>query len=223
MGQRLRVLVACERSGKVREAFRKLGHYAVSCDIEPADDNSKHHFQCDVLDLLKPVQKSRWLQWDLMIGHPPCTYLCNSGVSWLYNTKLSSITSINTERWAKMKQAVDFFRALWLAPIPFIALENPIPHKHGIPMKYDQIIQPWMFGHPERKATCLWLRNLPPLVPTRNVKAQMLARPKAKAQRLHWLGPSADRSRIRSETYQGIATAMAEQWSKYICKILNRK
>lgn len=195
----MRVLVACEYSGKVREAFRSKGHDAWSCDLLPADDGSPYHIQGDVLEILNDG-------WDLLIGHPPCTYLCNSGVSWLH--KIS-------ERWDQMREGAEFFKALWDSDIPKIAIENPIMHKYAkeiIGSNQTQLIQPYQFGHPESKATCLWLKGLDPLVETDNVKEVWKALPKKEAQRLHMLPPSADRWKLRSETYQGIADAMAEQW-----------
>lgn len=195
----MRVLVACEYSGKVREAFRKLGHDAWSCDLLPSDDNSPYHYTGDVFDIIDQG-------WDLMIAHPPCTYLTNAGVSWLYRKE---------GRWDQMKDGAEFFRRLLNAPIPKIAVENPIMHKYAVDIigrRQDQVIQPWMFGHMEQKATCLWLKGLPELKPTNNVKEEMLKLPKTVAQRLHYLPPSKDRWKIRSETYQGIADAMADQW-----------
>ena len=195
----MRVLVACEYSGKVREAFRAKGHDAWSCDLLPADDGSPYHIQGDVLDILNDG-------WDLLIGHPPCTYLCNSGVSWLHKIP---------ERWDQMREGAEFFKALWDSDIPKIAIENPIMHKYAkeiIGSTQTQLIQPYQFGHPESKATCLWLKGLDPLVETDNVKEVWKALPKKEAQRLHMLPPSADRWKLRSETYQGIADAMAEQW-----------
>jgi len=195
----MRVLIACEYSGKVREAFRSKGHDAWSCDLLPADDGSPYHIQGDVLDILNDG-------WDLLIGHPPCTYLCNSGVSWLHKIP---------ERWDQMREGAEFFKALWDSDIPKIAIENPIMHKYAkeiIGSNQTQLIQPYQFGHPESKATCLWLKGLDPLVETDNVKEVWKALPKKEAQRLHMLPPSADRWKLRSETYQGIADAMAEQW-----------
>ena len=196
----MRVLIACEYSGKVREAFRALGHDAWSCDLLPADDDSPHHIQGDVLEVIGQG-------WDMMIAHPPCTYLTNSGVSWLHK---------RPGRWAKLDAGAAFFKALMDADIPRIAIENPIPHKYAVEriggVKYSQIVQPWMFGHAERKATCLWLKGLPKLTETDNVKEVMLTLPKREQQRLHYLPPSADRWKIRSETFQGIADAMAAQW-----------
>jgi hypothetical protein len=222
----MRVLVACERSGVVREAFRKLGHEAWSCDIVPTDDGSKFHIQADAVDVtnnpwryqqLSTVVLGDW--WDLMIAHPPCTYLCNSGVCWLSEeNKYGELSDKARDRWRNLDKAAHFFRQLWMAKIPHIAIENPIPHKYASLGPYDQIIQPWMFGHPESKATCLWLKNLPKLVETNNVKHIWKLAPKSKAQRIHMMGPSKDRSRLRSVTYQGIADAFAQQWSEYICK-----
>ena len=195
----MRILVACEYSGKVREAFRKLGHDAWSCDLLPADDNSPYHIQGDVLEQLDKG-------WDLMIAHPPCTYLTNAGVSWLYKKE---------GRWDDMREGAEFFKALLDAPIPKIAVENPIMHKYAVETigrRQDQVIQPWMFGHTEQKATCLWLKGLEPLVPTNNVKDEMMKLDPKVRQRLHYLPPSKDRWKIRSETYQGIADAFAAQW-----------
>ncbi len=210
----MRVLIGCETSGVVREAFRARGHHAVSCDILPADDGSSFHIQNDVLQVIATSAP-----FDLAIFHPPCTYLCNSGVCWLYKTGHKA-----DNRWDRLKTAVEFFNALKNCGIPKIAIENPIPHKwardgwykkdptfagsKGIG-QYTQIIQPYQFGHPERKATCLWLKGLPKLTPTCIVSLPM---DKKKAQRLHWLPPSKDRWKIRSRTFEGIAAAMAEQW-----------
>ena len=195
----MRVLVACEYSGKVREAFRKLGHDAWSCDLLPADDGSEYHIQGDVLEQLDKG-------WDLMIAHPPCTYLTNAGVSWLYKKE---------GRWDDMREGAEFFKALLNAPIPKIAVENPIMHKYAVEIigrRQDQVIQPWMFGHMEQKATCLWLKGLPLIVPTNNVKDDMMKLDSKVRQRLHYLPPSKDRWKLRSETYQGIADAFAAQW-----------
>lgn len=190
----MRVLVACEFSGTVRDAFRARGHDAMSCDLLPSEAPGPHH-QGDVLELL-----GRDSAWDLMVAHPPCTYLTNSGVAWLWK---------RPTRWADMHDGAVFFRRLLDAPISRVAIENPIPHKYAlatIGVRYTQIIQPWQFGHGESKATCLWLRGLPALTPT-NVVA-------GREQRLHRLPPSKDRWKLRSLTYQGIADAMAEQWGR---------
>ena len=206
----MRVLVACEFSGTVRNAFRKRGHDAWSCDILPADDGSEHHYQDDIRNVLGRGKPWNEPSWDLMIAHPPCTYLMNSGVTWLHR---------DPTRWAKLDEAAEFFKMLLDAPIPRIAIENPIMHKYAKEriggMKQSQVIQPWMFGHPESKATCLWLKNLPTLKETKNVKEEMLKLPDSERQRLHWLPPSADRWKLRSTTYLGIAEAMAEQWQYF--------
>jgi site-specific DNA-cytosine methylase len=188
--KRLDVLVACEYSGKVREAFRRLGHNAWSCDLLPADDGSEHHIQGDV---------SPWLErgWDLMVAHPPCTHLAVSGARWF------------KDKQAEQAEALAFVRLLMDAPIEHIAIENPISVISSKIRKPEQIIQPWMFGHGETKATCLWLQGLPPLQPTDIVEGR--------EARVHKMPPSADRWKKRSETYQGIADAMAKQWSDYVC------
>lgn len=200
----MRVLVACEFSGVVREAFRRLGHNAISCDLLPTEQDGPH-IQADVLAHLTDG-------WDLMIAHPPCTYLTNAGVRHLH----AHVTSCNGKRtavygdarWLAMREAAAFFNALKAAPIPRIAIENPIPHGYARELigKYTQIIQPWMFGHGETKATCLWLKELPPLVPTNIVEGRY--------PRCHLTSPSAERWKIRSRTYQGIADAMAAQWGE---------
>lgn len=195
--QKLKVLVSCEYSGVVRDEFIKRGHDAISCDLLPTDRPGPH-YQGDVLDIINDG-------FDLMIAHPPCTMLCNSSVRWLTNDK---------NRYKQMLDACEFFNKLKNANIPKICIENPIPHKYArdIIGKYTQIIQPWMFGHPETKATCLWLKNLPPLVETNNVKAYMLTLPKKERNRIHYMSPSKDRWKLRSQTYQGIAECMAATW-----------
>ena len=193
------VLVACEFSGIVRDAFAAMGHFAVSCDLLPSESPNGFHYQGDVREILD-------LGWDLMIAHPPCTYLTNSGVSWLYKDE---------SRWKKLQDGARFFRTLMNAPIPKKCLENPIMHKYArelIGVEKTQVIQPWMFGHTEQKATCLWLTGLSHLKPTNNVKEEMMKLPKNQRERLHYLPPSPDRWKLRSMTYQGIADAMAEQW-----------
>ena len=181
----MRVLVACEYSGRVREAFRNLGHDAWSCDLLPSEDNSPFHLQQDVIPLLKQ-------EWDLMIAHPPCTHLAVSGARWF------------KEKQKEQKEALDFVTLLLNAPINKIALENPISIISTHIRKPDQIIQPWMFGHGETKATCLWLKNLPKLFPTNEVNGR--------EARVHKLPPSPTRWKERSRTYQGVAEAMANQW-----------
>ena len=196
----MKILIGCEESQEVCKAFRAKGHEAYSCDLQPCSGGPPEwHIQGDVLDVLNDG-------WDFMIAHPTCTRLCNSGVMWLDKRNL----------WNEMYESADFFRTLLEANIKKICIENPIPHKYAVEAfggyGYSQIIQPWMFGHPEKKATCLWLKNLPPLLATNNVKKEMERLPKNKQQRLHYLPPSKDRAKLRSKTYKGIAEAMANQW-----------
>jgi len=197
----MKVLVACEFSGIVREAFRKLDVDAWSCDLLPTDIPSPYHIQDDVMKHLNDG-------WDGMIGHPDCTFLTNSGVRWLHK---------DPTRWAKLKDGISFFNRLKEANIPRIALENPIPHKYARQDigDYTQIIQPYQFGHAERKATCLWLKNLPELISTNNVYEEMKLLPKNISQRILYTAPGKDRWKIRSKTFQGIADAMASQWSSF--------
>ena len=204
----MRVLVACEFSGIVRDAFIAKGHNAVSCDLLPSERPGPHQ-QCDVLTILNEG-------WDLLIGHPDCTYLTNTAVCWLWNTPEKPREGIlyGPKRWEALDQAAKFFKQLLAASIPKIAIENPIPHcyaKNRIGATYTQLIQPYQFGHAERKATCLWLKNLPKLTPTNTVSLPI---DKAKAQRGHYLSPSPTRWMERARTYQGIASAMAEQWGQ---------
>ena len=196
----MRVLVACEYSGRVRDAFIAKGHDAMSCDLLPTDVVGPHH-QGDVFDL-------DLTQFDLMVAHPPCTYLTNAGVTWLHR---------DPSRWAKLDEGTAFFKMLLEVPIPRICVENPIMHKYAKEriggVKQTQVVQPWMFGHMEQKATCLWLKGLPPLTPTNNVREAMMSLPDNQRQRLHYLPPGPDRWKLRSTTYQGVADAMAAQWS----------
>lgn len=151
----MRVLVACEFSGVVREAFRARGHAAVSCDLLPSLDNSDQHIQGNVLEVLDDG-------WDLMIAHPPCTYLCNSGSKHLYLGGKKE-NGPDPARWQKMYEAESFFNEMLNAPIEKICVENPVPFGYASIRRYDQKVQPWMFGHPEKKGTCFWLKNLDPL------------------------------------------------------------
>ncbi len=202
-----RVLIACEYSGVVRDAFSQEGWDAWSCDLLPTESPGQH-IEGDVAQLLNQ-------EWDLLIGHPPCTYLANSGVSWLTR---------NADRWPLLFEAADFFCQLLNAEIPHIAIENPIMHKYGrrlVGVKQTQVIQPYMFGHREQKATCLYLKNLPPLEPTDMVKDETLALPANQRQRLHYLPPHPDRWKERSRTATGIADAMAKQWTAAICGVEN--
>lgn len=180
----MRVLVACEFSGTVRRAFRAKGHDAWSCDLLPTE-NEGHHIQDDVLSHLGDG-------WELMIAHPPCTHLAVSGARWF------------KEKQPEQAEALKFVRALLSAPIPRIALENPISIISSRIRKPDQIIQPWQFGHGETKATCFWLKNLPKLLPTKIVSGR--------TPRVHFASPSSDRWKERSRTLQGIADAMSDQW-----------
>jgi site-specific DNA-cytosine methylase len=180
----MRVLVACEFSGVIRDAFRARGHEAWSCDLLPTEIPGPH-IQGDVLDVLGDG-------WDLMIAHPPCTHLAVSGARWF------------KEKRVEQAEALDFVRRLLDAPVPKIALENPVSIISSRIRKPDQIIQPWQFGHGETKATCLWLKGLPLLQPTNVVEGR--------ENRVHRMPPSADRWKLRSVTYTGIADAMAVQW-----------
>ena len=183
----MKVLVACEYSGTVRDAFICQGHYAMSCDLLPTDQPGPH-YQGSVLDILEDG-------WDLMVAHPPCTYLCSSGLHW---------NKRRPERAKQTEDALWFVSALLSAPIPRIALENPIGCISTRIRKPDQTVQPWQYGHGEVKATCLWLKALPKLTPTHIVEGR--------EPRMWKLPPSADRWKLRSTTYKGIAEAMAKQW-----------
>lgn len=196
----MRVLIACEYSGTVRDAFLRKGHFAVSCDLMDSDSDFGEHYKGDVGDIL-------YDKWDLLIAHPPCTYMANSGVMWLHK---------DPKRWGKLDEAAKFFNLLLDAPIKKKCIENPIMHKYAKERiglrKQSQVVQPWMFGHAEQKATCLWLRGLPKLTQTCNVKEQMKTLSNRERQRLHYLSPSKDRWKLRSKTFSGIAKAMADQW-----------
>jgi len=195
----MRVLIACEYSGIVRNAFASLGHFALSCDLLPTEKPG-NHYQGDIRDILDHG-------WDLMIAHPPCTYLSVSGMHW---TKRGLRDPKLTE------DALDFVRLLLDAPIPKIALENPISVISSRIRKPDQIIMPYQFGHNASKKTCLWLKDLPPLQQTEFIEPRIIDGKKRWANQTdsgqNKLSPSADRWKIRSETYQGIADAMARQW-----------
>lgn len=181
----LRVLVACEYSGRVREAFRKRGHDAWSCDLLPAEDASPHHIIGDVMGTICDG-------WDLMLAFPPCTHLAVSGARWFHAKR------------QEQAEGLAFVAALMAAPIPRSAIENPVGVISSRIRRPDQIIQPWQFGHGETKATCLWLRGLTPLQPT-NIVA-------GREARVHRTPPGPNRWKDRSRTYQGIADAMAAQW-----------
>lgn len=216
----MRVLVACECSGAVRDAFRARGHDAWSCDLQPSETPSAFHIQGDAIAAayghvtnagsrtdLHPEYVTPPRHWDLLIAHPECTYLANSGAKHLY-AGMKAENGPNADRWAMMGAAAAFFLALWNAPIASKAIENPVMLGHprrlfGIPAP-TQTIQPWQFGHGETKATCLWLSGLPPLRPTNIVDGR--------EQRVFRMAPGPDRKKDRSRTFAGIAAAMAEQW-----------
>ena len=205
----MKALIACEYSGSVRDQMKSNGVNAVSCDILPSEVGG-NHYRGDVMDIIDE-------DWDFIGAHPPCTFMTNSGVRWLYNKDGSK----NIQRWIDLEDSVNFFNAI-KSRIKVGYLENPIPHKYardgfysvktgewvdGIG-RYTQLIQPWQFGHGETKATCLWLIGLPELVPTDIVDGR--------EQRIWKLPPSKDRWKERSRTFTGIAKAMADQWIKYI-------
>ncbi|MFN7883284.1 MAG: hypothetical protein ACK5PF_09760 [bacterium] len=189
----MRVLVACEFSGRVRQAFRDFGHDAWSCDLLPSDDGSVYHVQGDVRAMLREP-------WDLVIAHPPCTRLCNSGVRWLAERNL----------WLELEGAIIFFQACLNANAPRVAVENPVMHKYA----RDRIgpasftVQPWQFGDNAKKRTCFWTRGLPPLVPTSDLDGST-----ARAE-CHLASPGPDRWKERSRTYPSIARALAEQYGR---------
>ena len=197
----MKVLVACEESQTVCKAFRKRGFEAYSCDLQDCSGgHPKWHIKDDAVKVL-------WEgDWDLVIAHPPCTRLANSGVSWLSKRSL----------YRELAYGVNFFNQFVCYGYSGkkIAIENPIPHKYAVIPKYSQIIQPWMFGHGETKATCLWLYGLPNLKPTTISDGR--------EQRLHRLPPSDDRAKLRSKTYKGIADAMAQQWGDYLLNQINK-
>lgn len=193
----MRVLVACEFSGRVRDAFRARGHDAWSCDLlecEPSRWGTDHHLKGDLLNWIGAPGWMKACSWDLMIAFPPCTYLASSGARWWKDRKYLQ------------REALNFVRMLMRQDVGRIAIENPIGRISTAIRKPDQIIQPWQFGHGETKATCLWLKNLPLLVPTNIVEGR--------ESRIHKMSPSPTRSRDRSRTYQGIADAMADQWGQ---------
>jgi hypothetical protein len=197
----MRVLIGCEYSGVIRDAFIARGHAAMSCDLLPTESPGPH-YQGDLRDVLVPG-------WDLVILHPPCTYITNAGVRHLYE----HIVSVNgrraevhgQKRRAELLRAVAFFMDCLVAPCERLCVENPIPSRHAAIPRYTQLIQPHMFGHPETKATCLWLKGLPDLIPTQQVLAGIKST-------CHNMSPSPDRAKHRARTFQGIADAMADQW-----------
>jgi hypothetical protein len=200
MSDPLRVLVACEFSGIVRRAFLERGHDAWSCDLLPAEDRSNRHITGDVRDVLHDG-------WDLMIvAHPPCTRLCNSGVRWL---SVPPAGRSLEDMWRELDAGCALFSDLWNAPVPRVAVENPVMHRHAKArirnyQEPAQSVQPWQFGHGETKRTCFWLRGLPPLTPTNIVEGR--------TPRVHRMSPGPDRWKERSRFFTGIAAAMADQW-----------
>lgn len=196
----LRVLVACEYSGTVRRAFASRGHDAWSCDLLPSEDRSNKHIIGDARDLLGDG-------WDLlMVAHPPCTRLCNSGVRWL---SVPPAGRTLDDMWNELREGAALFSAFWNAPIERVCIENPVMHRHAKALieNYQepaQSVQPWQFGHGETKRTCFWLRNLEPLTPTNIVDGR--------EPRVHYASPGPDRWKERSRFFPGIASAMADQW-----------
>jgi len=202
--EKLRVLVACEFSGTVRNAFLERGHDAWSCDLLPSEDGSNRHITGDARDILHDG-------WDLlMVAHPPCTRLCNSGVRWLSVPPPGKTVD---QMWQELREGAALFSAFWNAPIERICVENPVMHKHAKALieNYQepvQSVQPWQFGHPETKRTCFWLKNLPALVATNVVEGR--------EARVHRMPPSPDRWKERSRFFAGIADAMASQWTDHV-------
>jgi len=186
----MRILVACEFSGIVRDAFTAKGHYAISCDLLQTETPGAHY-----VGYVEKLISDLW-PWDMLIGFPPCTNLCVSGARWFKQKQADG----------SQQKSIEFFRLLANSDIPKICIENPIGIMSTHYRKPDQIIQPWMFGHGETKATCLWLKGLPPLKPTEIVSGRQA--------RIHMMAPSPERAKERSRTYQGIAQAMADQWGE---------
>ena len=213
----MKILIACEYSGVVRDAFRKLGHDAWSCDLLPCDVDPTYHYQCDVFDV---IDKG----WDMMIAHPPCTYLCVSGASWFYNPAdkhlpvgLRRSHPKYPNRRFDQEQAYEFFMKLARANIPKIAVENSVGIVSRLWRKPDQIIQPWQFGDEASKSTCLWLKNLPLLTPTKIVSRGEFIIHKSGKKTPKWYADALrlspiERMKVRSKTFLGVANAMAEQW-----------
>lgn len=200
----MRVLVACEYSGTVRDAFIRAGHTAVSCDLLPTDVPGPH-YQGSVFDIIDAG-------WDLMVAHPPCTHLAVSGARH-FAEKIAD---------GRQQEAIDFFMRLANAPIEKIAVENPVCIMSRVWRKPTQIVHPWWFGHPEQKATCLWLKNLPPLSATDDVKDEMMLLPRAERERIHMMPPGPLRWKERSKTFTGLAAAMADQWGGEVDELVWR-
>lgn len=192
----MNVLVGCEYSATVRDAFIKRGHNAFSCDFLPCEKSPRRHFQIDVRQALK-IRR-----WDLFIVHPECTHLCASGARHWPAKRADG----------RQQEAIDFFLEMMDADVARICAENPVGILSTVYRKPDQIIQPHQFGHMELKTTCLWTKNLPPLVPTSDLEEETKVLPAHIKQRIHYMRPGPDRWKERSRTYPGIAAAMAEQW-----------
>jgi hypothetical protein len=203
MNQSLRVLIGCEFSGVVRRAFAARGHDVWSCDLLPAEDGSNRHITGDIRDILGDG-------WDLLIVcHPPCTRLCNSGVRWLSKPPTGKTLD---QMWQELEEGCALFSDCWNAPIERVAVENPVMHRHAKERIRNyaepaQSVQPWQFGHGETKRTCFWLKNLPALTPTDIVDGR--------EPRIHHMSPGPDRAKERSRFFPGIADAMADQWGGY--------
>lgn len=212
----MKILIACEESQRVTTEMRKLGHEAYSCDIqEPSGWRPEWHIHGDALKALegRTVQTMDGEthvigKWDMLIAHPPCTHLAVSGARWFAEGKPLSLR----------KEAADFFLKFAEADIPKIAIENPVSVMSTIYRKPDQIIHPWQYGHPEEKTTCLWLKGLPKLTPTNNVREEMMKLTKKERERIYYMSPGPERAKERSKTFPGIARAMAEQWAGKIEK-----
>jgi hypothetical protein len=205
----MRVLIGCETSGRVRRAFAERGHDAWSCDLLPAEDGSNRHIICDVRERLHE-------QWDLLaVFHPPCTRLCNSGVRWLHVPPPGKTLD---QMWRELDDAADLFSAVWNAPIPRIAVENPVMHKHAKEriagyQQPAQTVQPWWFGEPFFKATSFYLKGLWPLVPTNKLTPPKAGTPEHRAwSAVHRAPPGPLRWKERSRTFEGLAEAIADQW-----------
>jgi len=192
-----RVLCACEESQAVTSLLRRGGVEAYSCDLLPTSGrHPEWHIQADALEVCK-------MSWDMVLAFPPCTHLSASGAKWFHEKR----------RDGRQQMGIGLFLAFTaLDHVPMVAIENPVGIMSTIYRKPDQIIQPWMFGHPETKATCLWLKGLPKLAPTNDVSAEMASLTESEAHRVHHMPPSPERAKLRSKTFPGIAKAMADQW-----------
>lgn len=208
----MKVIIGCETSGRVRRAFAALGHDVWSVDLLPSDDGSNRHIVGDIRDYLTP-------EWDMLaVLHPPCTRLCNSGVRWLTGDMLPKGVASREELWAELDEGAALFSACWNAPIERKAVENPVMHRYAKLRieNYEppaQFVQPWWFGDPAFKATGLYLKNLPPLVPTNKLITPQKGTPEHKDwSKVHRASPGPNRWKVRSETFPGVAAAMAAQW-----------